>query len=351
MVKNRYELIQKLEAEHRLSAEEYQTILDERDDALTKAAAQRAEELCRKTYGNQVFIRGLIEVSNYCKNNCYYCGIRCGNQKAERYRLTGEEILDSCEAGWQLGFRTFVLQGGEDPWYRGTHAGRVTELVKKIKKAYPQCAVTLSLGEYEEADYQAFRAAGADRYLLRHETADAVHYGKLHPAELNLEHRKQCLYTLKKLGFQTGSGFMVGSPGQTNAHLAKDLVFLQELQPEMVGIGPFIPHQDTPLGDQAAGSVELTLFLVSLIRIMLPHALIPATTALGTLMESGREKAMLCGANVIMPNLSPTDVRKKYTLYDNKLCTGDEAAESLRHLTERMAAIGREVVCARGDFT
>lgn len=343
-------LVRKLEAEHHLTEQEYLEILDGRDEELTKYVGQQAEQLCLAAYGRQVFIRGLIEVSNYCKNNCYYCGIRCGNQKAERYRLTEQEILDSCEAGWQLGFRTFVLQGGEDPWYRGKHASRVTEIVKKIKAAYPECAVTLSLGEYEEADYAAFRQAGADRYLLRHETNDPVHYGTLHPAELSLEHRKKCLHTLKQLGFQTGSGFMVGSPGQTHENLAKDLMFLQELQPQMVGIGPFIPHKDTPFGDQKAGSVELTLFLVSLIRLMLPNALIPATTALGTLMESGREKAMLCGANVIMPNLSPTDVRKKYTLYDNKLCTGDEAAESLRHLKERMAAIGREVVCARGDF-
>ena len=345
-----YALLRQLESGVRLTTEQFEEILQARDEDLTAYVAEHAEKICLQNYGKKVFIRGLIEVSNYCRNNCYYCGIRCGNQKAERYRVEVDDILACCDIGWKLGFRTFVLQGGEDPWFRENNGARVTETVRRIKEAYPECAVTLSLGEYEESAYREFREAGTDRYLLRHETIDPVHYGKLHPESMKVEHRKQCLYTLKKLGFQTGSGFMVGAPYQTLHNLAMDLKFLQELQPEMVGIGPFIPHKDTPFGDREPGSVEQTLFLVSLIRLMLPHALIPATTALGTLRENGRETAMKCGANVIMPNLSPTDVRSKYTLYDNKLCTGDEAAESLNHLKQRMAAIGREVVCERGDF-
>lgn len=307
---------------------------------------EEAVRLRKLYYGDKVFTRGLIEYTNYCKNDCYYCGIRKSNQNAKRYRLTKEEIMSCCENGYGLGFRTFVLQGGEDAYFTDE---RMVDIVHEIKKNYPDCAVTLSIGEKSYESYRKFREAGADRYLLRHETADAVHYGKLHPENMSLETRKKCLYDLKQLGFQVGAGFMVGSPGQTSETLAQDLMFLKELQPEMVGIGPFIPHHDTIFADKKAGSVELTLFLLSVIRILLPKVLLPATTALGTMDANGREKGLLAGANVVMPNLSPLANRKQYDLYDNKISTGEEAAEGRANLAEKVASAGYRLVDERGD--
>ena len=306
--------------------------------------ARRAREA---VYGKAVYMRGLIEFTNYCKNDCYYCGIRRSARDAERYRLSEEQILDCCGAGHALGFRTFVLQGGEDGYYTDD---RIIAIVSKIKEKYPDCAVTLSIGERERASYETFFAAGADRYLLRHETADDAHYRMLHPPQLSLAHRKQCLRDLKEIGYQVGCGFMVGSPGQRPEHLAKDLQFIHELQPHMVGIGPFVPHHDTPFAKEAQGGLELPLRLLAIIRLMEPHVLLPATTALGTIDPRGREKGILAGANVVMPNLSPQDVRKKYMLYDNKICTGDEAAECVKCLERRIASTGYELVCDRGDF-
>ena len=298
-------------------------------------------------YGKKVFTRGLIEYTNYCKNDCYYCGIRKSNTNAKRYRLTEDEIMACCENGYELGFRTFVLQGGEDAYYTDD---RMVAIIKKIKEAYPECALTLSIGEKSYESYKRFREAGADRYLLRHETASQSHYAMLHPPVLSLAKRKECLFQLKEIGYQTGSGFMVGSPGQTAEELAEDLLFLKDLNPQMVGIGPFIPHHDTPFAGKPPGSVELTLFLIGLLRLMLPGALLPATTALGTLDPEGREKGILAGANVVMPNLSPVGARTKYTLYDHKLCTGAESAEHLEELKKRIQRIGYRVVTSRGDF-
>lgn len=338
---------EKLIKEHTLTKEEYQILLAEREDpALQECLRKEASRLRKLYYGKKVFTRGLIEFTNYCRNNCYYCGIRAGNANAERYRLTEAEILACCREGYALGYRTFVLQGGEDPAYTDD---RIADLVKQIKAAHPDCALTLSVGEKPYETYRLWKEAGADRYLLRHETADEAHYGTLHPAGMSLAVRKQCLYDLKALGYQTGAGFMVGSPGQEDFHLAEDLVFLQELKPQMVGIGPFIPHHDTRYKDEPAGSVELTLFLLSVLRIMLPGALLPATTALGTLDPLGREKGMLAGANVVMPNLSPVKNRKQYELYDNKICTGEEAAECRGCLSQRMRSVGFEIVSERGD--
>ena len=308
---------------------------------------EEAVKIRKKYYGTKVFTRGLIEFTNYCKNNCYYCGIRRDNRNIERYRLTEKEILDCCANGEKLGFRTFVLQGGEDPWYTEE---RIADIVRKIKKAHPDCAITLSVGEKSKETYQTWKEAGADRYLLRHETANEEHYRKLHPEKMSLEVRKNCLYDLKKLGYQVGAGMMVGSPYQTTEDLAEDLVFLKKLQPEMVGIGPFIPHHDTQFAKEPAGSVEMTLFLLAVIRILLPKVLLPATTALGTMDPLGREKGLQAGANVVMPNLSPVSVRKKYMLYDGKICTGDEAAECRMCLSRRMEQIGCEVVTDRGDY-
>ena len=303
-------------------------------------------EVADAVYGKRVFIRGLSEFTNYCRNDCYYCGIRRSNQACERYRLSQEEILSCCREGYELGFRTFVLQGGEDGYYTDD---RICELVSGIKELYPDCAVTLSIGEKSFASYQAFFDAGADRYLLRHETADEAHYRKLHPKELSLSKRKQCLWDLKEIGYQVGCGFMVGSPGQTVDTLYEDLQFILELQPHMVGIGPFIPQKDTPFGTEQAGTMDQTLRLLSIIRLLHPHVLLPATTALGTIHPLGREKGILAGANVVMPNLSPVAVRDKYKLYDNKICTGDEAAECRHCMAGRMKNIGYEVVVARGD--
>lgn len=307
-----------------------------------------AQQTAQKSFGKRIFVRGLIEFTNYCKNDCYYCGIRRSNKNAARYRLTQEEILECCRAGYGLGFRTFVLQGGEDYFYSDED---IAAIVRAIKAQHPDCAVTLSIGERSRETYALWKKAGADRYLLRHETADFAHYAKLHPAELSAKNRQNCLYTLKELGYQAGAGFMVGSPYQTAENLADDLMFLQKLRPQMIGIGPFIPHHDTPFKDEPAGSVELTLVLLAVLRLLFPHVLLPATTALGTLAPGGRLLGIKAGANVIMPNLSPQNVRGKYLLYDNKLHTGAEAAEALNELQREVASIGYRIVSARGDYT
>ena len=339
---------QKLIREHNLTWEEFAELIKMADDPQVDALlAEEAVRIRKEVYGTDVYTRGLIEFTNYCKNDCYYCGIRRSNPNAKRYRLTEEEILACCENGYELGFRTFVLQGGEDPYFNDD---RMVDIVRKIRAGYPDCAITLSIGEKSYESYRRFREAGADRYLLRHETANDVHYRKLHPEEMRLEARKQCLYDLKTLGYQVGAGFMVGSPEQTAETLADDLVFLKELDPQMVGIGPFIPHHDTKFAKEEAGSVDLTLKLLSVLRLLLPKVLLPATTALGTLDPLGREKGLSAGANVVMPNLSPVENRKQYELYDNKICTGDEAAKCKNCLSARVRSAGYELVEDRGDY-
>ena len=316
------------------------------DPEAAELLTQEAVRIRKKHYGDKVYIRGLIEFTNYCRNDCGYCGIRRGNLHARRYRLTKEEILECCARGYELGFRTFVLQGGEDRWFTDE---RMADIIRSVRASYPDCAITLSIGERSYESYRLLKEAGADRYLLRHETADEEHYGKLHPSEMSLAVRKMCLYDLKFLGYQVGAGFMVGSPGQTADGLAKDLLFLKELRPHMVGIGPFVPHHDTRFAQEKAGSVELTLFLLSVIRILLPKVLLPATTALGTMDPQGREKGLQAGANVVMPNLSPQKNRKQYELYDNKICTGEEAAECLECLARRVEQAGYHLCSGRGD--
>ncbi len=340
------ELIDKLEKNHTLDTAEYAVLIRERTPETAGYLARKADALRRSIYGNSIYIRGLIEISSCCKNNCLYCGIRRGNRECERYRLTPEQILECCAQGYALGFRTFVLQGGEDP---GFSDELVCQTVRAIRNRFPDCAVTLSLGEKSPEIYRLYHEAGAERYLLRHETADPVHYRKLHPREMSWVHRMDCLHVLRKTGFQVGCGFMVGSPFQTTECLAADLKFLEEFQPEMCGIGPFIPHHGTPFREYPAGTPELTVYLLSLIRLILPGVLLPATTALGTIAPDGREQGILAGANVIMPNLSPAFVRKKYELYDNKLCTGDESAQNCASLRRRMEKIGYEIVTGRGD--
>lgn len=339
-------LVDKLEQTQSLSKEEWSALIRGRTPGTADYLFERAREVRHRYYQHDVYIRGLIEFTNYCKNDCYYCGIRRSNRNARRYRLSKEQILDCCENGYKLGFRTFVLQGGEDGHYTDEV---LTDIVRTIRSRYPDCAITLSIGERSYDSYRQLYEAGADRYLLRHETYDPQHYGKLHPETLTAGHRQQCLRNLREIGYQVGTGFMVGSPWQTPENLADDMLFLKELNPQMVGIGPFIPHHDTPFADQPAGTLELTLFMLGLIRLMLPKVLLPSTTALGTIAPDGREKGILSGANVVMPNLSPTDVRKDYLLYDNKICTGDEAAECRKCLERRMNSIGYNVVVARGD--
>lgn len=340
----RNDLVQKLSAQRDLSDSELKALLEspERDNELFLAADQRRREI----YGRDVYIRGLIEFTNYCKNNCYYCGIRCGNTHAVRYRLSQEEILSCCEEGYRLGFRTFVLQGGEDPYFTDD---RVCGIVSQIRSRYPDCAITLSIGEKPRESYQAYFDAGANRYLLRHETASDVHYAMLHPDSMSLPNRKRCLFDLKDIGYQVGSGFMVGSPYQTTENLIADLRFLQELQPDMIGIGPYITHSETPFAAFGSGGLELTLRLVAILRLMFPYALIPATTALGTIHPQGRELGLKAGANVVMPNLSPTDVRKLYDLYENKICTGEESAQCRADLEQRVQSAGYQVVTAIGN--
>ena len=339
-------LIDKLEKNQILSKEEFVRLLaiSEKDDI--DYLTERAKCIRDDIYGKRVFIRGLIEISNYCKNDCYYCGIRRSNKNAQRYRLSKKQILSCCENGYELGFRTFVMQGGEDAFFKDEV---VCDIVSSIKERYPDCAVTLSLGERSTESYRKMKEAGADRYLLRHETFDNTHYNKLHPVELDPENRKRCLRDLKALGYQTGTGIMVGSPYQTLENIAEDLLFIKELNPEMIGIGPFIPHKDTPFKDFESGTMEMTLRLISILRLLCPKALIPATTALGTISPQGREKGILAGANVIMPNLSPKEDRKKYMLYNDKLSDGEEAAEGLNKLKESMRKIGYEIVEDRGD--
>lgn len=347
MNKSLFLLAEKLIKEHRLALDEYEYLIENRNDEVAGYLAKEAVRVRKEIYSNTVFIRGLIEISNICKNDCLYCGIRKSNAECERYRLTKEEILECCREGYSLGFRTYVLQGGEDAFFTDEW---LVELLSAIKSEFQDCAVTLSLGERSKESYQRLFDAGAERYLLRHETADSVHYGMLHPEGMTLEKRIRCLQDLKDIGYQVGCGFMVGSPYQTSSHLARDLKFIEEFGPDMCGIGPFIPHKNTPFADREAGGVELTCYLLSIIRLIRPNILLPATTALGSLAEDGRERGILAGANVVMPNLSPASVRTKYMLYNNKVSDGAESAQSRKILEEKMISIGYRVVTDRGDI-
>lgn len=347
MTERLHKLIDKLCAGHSLTLEEYEYLIANRPREAAALLAGRADTLRRSIYGNAVYVRGLIEISNICKNDCLYCGIRRSNRRCDRYRLTEEEILSCAEEGYGLGFRTFVLQGGEDGYYTDEVLGSV---IHKIKREYPDCAVTLSMGERSRESYQYLYDAGADRYLLRHETADREHYGKLHPPQMSFDNRMRCLIDLREIGYQVGCGFMVGSPYQTAAELAKDLKFVEEFHPDMCGIGPFIPHKDTQFAGYEAGTVDLTCYLLSVLRLIYPPMLLPSTTALGTIHPRGREMGLMAGANVVMPNLSPVSVRKKYELYDNKICTGEESAQCRGCLEARVCSVGYEIVTDRGDI-
>lgn len=340
------ERIYKLRQEKDLSDEGMKSLLETITREEREYLAAQAREVRERAYGKDVYVRGLIEFTNICKNDCYYCGIRRSNERAERYRLTPEDIEACAKEGYGLGFRTFVLQGGEDGWFTGE---RLAEIICSLKEKFPECAVTLSVGERTKEDYERWYQAGADRYLLRHETAGEAHYRRLHPPEMSLENRKKCLFALREIGYQVGAGFMVGSPGQKVDNLVEDLRFLQELEPQMIGIGPYLSHPDTPFAGEPDGSYERTLVLLSVLRLMFPGVLLPATTALGTIAPDGREQGLLAGANVLMPNLSPVSVRKKYELYHDKICMGDESAQGKDSLADRVEAVGYRIVIDRGD--
>lgn len=339
-------LIDKLYEKNSLDKNEIIYILDNIQKNEVDYLCEKAVITRKKYYGNKVFMRGLIEFTNYCKNNCYYCGIRCSNKNISRYRLTLEEIMECADVGYKLGYRTFVLQGGEDNYFTDD---KVIEIVKSIKNKYEDCAITLSIGEKSYDSYKKYFDAGADRYLLRHETATKEHYEKLHPSNLKLDHRINCLKNLKEIGYQVGAGFMIDSPYQSNENLAEDLIFLKDLNPEMIGVGPFIPHHDTIFKDEPTGSLEKSIIILALTRLLLPSALIPATTALGTIDSKGREAGLNAGCNVVMPNLSPINVRSKYALYDNKICMGDEAAECRQCIERRINMSGYVLDTSRGD--
>ena len=341
------EAIERLKAGEEFRKEDFFALMGEISPEEEQSLFRAARERSVRIFGTAIYLRGLIEISNICRNNCYYCGIRRGNRKAERYRLTRETILDCCGNGYRLGFRTFVLQGGEDPIQDDAWT---EETVAAIREAFPGCAVTLSLGEKSRESYRRFREAGAERYLLRHETADQVHYSRLHPPEMSLENRMRCLWDLKELGYQTGTGMMVGSPFQTLSCLWEDLQFIRKLRPEMIGIGPYLVHRDTPFAGRPNGSLTRTLRLLSVFRLLYPDVLLPATTALSTIHPEGRKLGILAGANVIMPNLGPAESRGKYELYNNKLCTGQEAAEGKRELENMLGQIGYTLSESRGDF-
>ena len=340
-------LIDQLYRDEFLNKEELKLLLELLEEDSRNYLYDLATKKAKQTFQNKIYVRGLIEFTNFCKNDCYYCGIRCSNLKADRYRLTKDEILECSDIGYDLGFRTYVLQGGEDLSYTDED---IADIVQSLKARHPQVAITLSIGERSREAYEKFKAAGADRYLLRHETINPVHYSRLHPENLTLENRIRCLDDLKDIGFQVGVCMMVGSPYQTVDNLVEDLMFIKEFEPHMVGIGPFLSHKDTPFANMENGSFERTLDLIAIVRLLRPKTLIPATTALGTINPKGREAGILVGANVLMPNLSPTSVRKKYMLYDNKICTGDEAAECQKCLANRVSSIGYEIVVDPGHY-
>lgn len=340
------DIIDRVRRTRQITAAELELLLKSEDREVIEYLFAQARQTAQSVFGKHIYIRGLIEFTNVCKNDCYYCGIRKSNKHVQRYRLTKESILECCEKGYALGFRTFVLQGGEDAYFSDE---RMCDLICSIREKYQDCAITISIGEREKKSYACLKEAGADRFLLRHETADEQHYKKLHPKSQTLSHRIQCLFDLKELGYQVGCGFMVGSPGQSVETMWQDIQLILKLQPQMVGIGPFIPQRDTPFSEEKAGTLEDTLRLLAILRLVHPTVLLPATTALGTIHPEGRELGILAGANVVMPNLSPAESRKKYQLYDNKICMDAEAAEGLEELKKRIEKIGYEVVVDRGD--
>ena len=340
-------LVDILETTNSLDGDQLAALLTTRDTDVVDYLHRRARTVAQMHYGTGIYVRGLIELTNICRNDCLYCGIRRSNTHVERYSLTTDQVMACCEHGYRLGFRTFVLQGGE---WGDERAAWIADIVAEMRHRWPDCAITLSLGEHSREVYALWRDSGADRYLLRHETHNAAHYAQLHPAEMSRGHRLQCLRWLQELGYQVGTGIMVGSPWQTVDHLVEDLQFIASFRPAMVGLGPFIAQHDTPLGGHPNGTIDMTTRLYSIVRLMLPGALIPSTTALATLAPEGRLQGILAGANVVMPNLSPGEIRAQYALYDGKAHSGSEAVEGLRQLEAQLATIGYHIDWSRGDY-
>jgi len=339
-------LVDTLRDHHELAPDQYMALLTMHDSQDVEYLIGQAREVAQQQFGRGIYLRGLIELSNVCRNDCLYCGIRRSNRHVARYTLTREQALASCEQGYHIGFRTFVLQGGE---WGEERSQWIAELISDIRQNWPDCAITLSLGEHPRETYALWRAAGADRYLLRHETHNARLYSLLHPRELTIQHRLQCLEWLKELGYQVGAGIMVGAPFQSLKAIVEDIQYLVDFKPHMIGIGPFIPQSDTPLGRFPAGSVDLTARLYAIMRLAIPHALIPSTTAMATMASDGRCRGILAGANVVMPNLSPMDYRSQYALYDNKASLGAESAQGIKLLEEELMTIGYHIDWSRGD--
>ena len=339
-------LVDKLRKEHELMPNEYLALLTMRDSQDVDYLISQAREVAQEHFGNDIYLRGLIELSNVCRNDCLYCGIRRSNSNVTRYTLTREQVMACCEQGYKIGFRTIVLQGGE--W--GEERSRwIAEIIRDIRAGWPDCAITLSLGEHPRKTYALWREAGADRYLLRHETHNERLYSLLHPKGMTIHHRLQCLDTLKELGYQVGAGIMVGAPFQTLRNIVEDIQYLVAFKPHMIGIGPFIPQHDTPFARFPAGSVDMTARLYAILRLALPQALIPSTTAIASLAPDGRLRGILAGANVVMPNLSPTDTRRLYALYDNKAALGAESAQGVKSLADELSTIGYHINWSRGD--
>ena len=339
-------LIDQLRDNHQLSPDGYWTLLTMHHPDDVEYLMLQAREVAQRQFGKSIYLRGLIELTNVCRNDCLYCGIRRGNTHVTRYTLTREQVIESCAQGYRIGFRTFVLQGGE--WGEERSAW-IAEIISEIRQRWRDCAITLSLGEHPRDTYALWRNARADRYLLRHETHNERHYSLLHPQGMTIGHRLQCLDWLKELDYQVGTGIMVGSPFQSLKSLVEDIQYLIEFKPHMIGIGPFIPQHDTPFARFPAGSVEMTARLYAILRLALPHALIPSTTAMATLSPTGRLHGILAGANVVMPNLSPIDNREKYALYDNKAALGAESAQGIQLLSDELATIGYKIDWSRGD--
>lgn len=341
------DLVHRLVGERTLKRDEFRALIASCDSQTLEYIRKESVRTAQERFGHGIFVRGLIEISSFCRNDCAYCGLRRSNRSAERYRLNHEQIMECCKEGYDAGLRTFVLQGGEDANLTDEW---LEQIIHDIRHIYPDVAITLSLGERSYDSYKRLYDAGATRYLLRHEAANEELYRKLHPQTMSHANRIACIENLKEIGYQTGMGMMIGVRGQSVDDLVDDLLLMERIRPQMIGIGPFIPHRNTPLGDYPAGSVELTLLMLSIVRLMHPSALIPSTTALATLSAEGRRMGILSGANVVMPNLTPPSERKKYAIYEDKASSGSEAVEGLRALEQELNEIGYHIDYSRGDY-
>ena len=341
MKQNFFSVLEKAKTSSALTPEDLVTLLSATEEQIPQLMAA-ADAVRLQTVGNQVHLRGIIEFSSYCSQRCCYCGLRADNKKIQRYRLTPEQILDTARAAVETGYRTLVLQSGEDTLFSEKCIAELTAEIKKM-----DVAVTLSCGERSYKTYQLWREAGADRYLIKQETADPALYRCLRPGH-TLQQRLQCQHWLKELGYQVGSGCMIGLPGQTVETLARDLQLMKEMHIDMSGMGPFIPHPETPLRQNHTGSVSMTIKMLATARLFMPWLLLPATTSLASLHPQGRELALRAGASVIMPNVSPEAFRTLYQIYPGKLNTRNSMADYRAEITTLIEKEGRTVALDLG---